>query len=229
MNVKRGEIGAAAGALAGLLFALPPFWETPLCFPGLLVLRIFMAPWVIGHGGILWIVVTNPILYGALGLLVGAYLPVGRRTLLVFVGCVGLVALGGVGHRYGPRWVRQIKSSHRVQQAQARLNEDPNDVPALYQMGLYHQQHHGDLAAAEYYRKIVAIEAESEKLSPEAQRSLLSLAIICLFRGDRATGEEYHRRFLASEPDLDRDAVLSHNNLFYLNKKSLLPVAEARD
>lgn len=229
VNVKRAKIGAAAGAVAGLLLALYPFLETPLCLPGYLVLRIFMDSWSIGHGGIVLLGLTNPIAYGALGFLVGAFLPVGRRTLLVFAGGVGVVVLTGVGYCYGPRWFRHIQWEHRARQAMARLSEDPNDVPALYQIGHYYAVNHNDLMAAEYYRKIVALEAESDHLSLEAQRCLLSLAIICRSRGDLAAAEEYYRQFLASEPDLEHDPVLNHNNHFYLMQRVTPSGAEARD
>jgi len=207
-------------AVAGFLFALPAFRETFLCLPGLLVLLIFMDMWVIGHGGILFVVATNPIAYGVVGFLIGTFLPLGRRTMFVLAGCVGTVWLGGIGWHYGPGWIRQLQLNHRVEEAKKRLRVDPNDIYALDQMGRYYSITGSDFEAAEYYRKVVDLQSGADKLSYEAQASLLSLAIIHQSRGEHAVADGYHARFLASEPALERYQVLRHNNTFYLNQRA---------
>ena len=80
---------------------------------------------------------------------------------------------------------------------------------------MHHRSAGRDAEAVAYYRKIVELEAGGGKLSRQARASLLRLALIYQSWGDYAVADQYYERFLASQPDLEGDPDLWHENVAY--------------
>lgn len=222
MNHKRGFITAGIFAIAGFIFAIPAYAGEPviaLIFPVLLILRIFMEKWDLFLLELL-IMIINPIFYGIIGYLIGAFSKSTRQVLLI----TGLLAIVLLFSSFAPEFKRYIRHSRSInqlkQQAIRKLEADPNDIGALHWMGVHHLTRTGQYQEAEkYFRKIVDLESAEGDFSRGGQRSLIYLAIIYQSWGEHDKAENYYQKFIATTPDLTGDLVLVNYNNRYIKKR----------
>lgn len=223
-NNRRGYVTAAIYGILGLVFALAVFSAdtVPLpAAPGLYILLFFMSGWEIGHGGIILILMTNPLLYAVAGYVVGGFSR-SRRQVICITGALAVILLFSsvCVHVVRP----YVKNRHSIKQTTQRLTDklaaDPNDVTALFCMGIHRFGSLDDtMLAKESFLRVVELEEFGGKFSPYVQRSFLYLALICQARQEQDQAESYYKEFLATEPDLQNDRVLLNLNRRYLRRQ----------
>lgn len=226
-RLKHGLLTASAFAGVGLLVCLPVLFGVSsfLMYPGLLVLRLFMSPMTIGHGGGVWLVfATNPVCFGILGFLAGQFLRTRRQVrvgVVVFVVAAVLAEGAAQGAYAGLAAARRAAQIEQLkEQALAKLRQDPNDAYSLHWMGVHHFDRTRDYdEAARYFGRLAEAESAQGEFSGYGQRALIYLAIIHKSRGRVQEAEEMYRRFVATRPDFERDTALRNLRAGYLRQE----------
>jgi tetratricopeptide (TPR) repeat protein len=227
-------------AIGGFVMGLPSFLDkNPFgCLPGFYVALTFVRDWLMDRDGFVLIPYMNAACFGLLGaLIVCVFRSAQRRAIAAAV--VGLALLCGLAglamyqDQYRREWERSQKTRYdQLRQVRAKLEADPNDVHLLHWMGVLHFTAMNDPERAEEcFRRIVACESAQPfgNYSALGQQSLLYLAIICQGRGDHPEAESLYNRFLATNPDLERDGILSKYNHDYMahRPKNLKPSGQS--
>jgi hypothetical protein len=217
MDNRRSLAAAWVFAGVGLAFGLPPILETPLCLPGYWVLKAMPAMyWGDGWGQLM---VANLVVYGLVGYaiarVVRSWRPLLFATAIVIaVTASATTAVVCVRHRVD----EQRLMSRLMQDCLLKLEQDPNDVCSLHWLGVHHLTRTRQLRDAQrYFLRVVDLNKADH--SVELQRSLIYLAVIYQSTGDSGRAEEYHERFLASNPDLEQDNVLRHYDAEYRRRR----------
>ena len=235
MNVskRKGFITAAIFAIAGLIFATVNFVVNAITFPtfpGFFISRIFIGKWAVGGAFYIYpvvIMITNPLFYGIIGYLIGAFSK-SRRQIFYIAGLFAIVLLLASVYVHAIRpYMARIRHSYSLDQAERQLKEkletDPNDIIALHWLGVHHLTRTGQYREAEkYFRQVVELEAFEGEFSSYVQRSLIYLAIIYQSWREYDKADNYYRQFIATDPDLEKDLVLLNYNKDYLKRKGQL-------
>ena len=220
-NNRQGCVAAAIYAIAGLAFAYLVVYvkTTPLPgAPGLLVLLLFFDGWEIGHGAIGFIFVTNPLVYAVAGYAVGGFSK-SRRQAIYITGSLAIVLLFSSVYLQVVRpYVRHCRSvRQRTQRLTETLAADPNDMEALFCMGVLRFDSTAEpQLARESFLRVVELEEFGGEFSSYVQRSFLYLALIYQSDQEQDQAERYYKKFLATEPDLKNDLLLLNYNRRYL-------------
>ena len=224
-NNKQGYVTAAMFAVAGFLFALWVLHANTALLPGapgLFVLLLFFSEWEIGHGLITFILLTNPLLYAVAGYAVGGFSR-SRQQVIYIAGSLAIVLLFSSVYLHVVRPYAKNRQSvrQRTEILTKKLLADPNDVTALFFIGVHRFGPTGEPELAkECFLRVVELEEFGGEFSSYVQRSFLYLALIYQSRQEQDQAESYHKKFLATGPDLENDLVLLNFNRRYLNIQS---------
>jgi hypothetical protein len=223
-NNRRGFMTAVFFAVAGLVFALWVIQANTTLLPGapgVYILLLFFSAWELGHGLLPFILLTNPLLYAVAGYAVGAFSRSPRQVIYI-AGSLAIVLFFSSVYLHVVRpYVKEHQSvKQRTEGLTKKLLADPNDVTALFCMGVHR---FGPTDEPELAKKcflqVVALEEFGGEFSVYVQRSFMYLALIYQSSKEQDLAESYYKKFLATEPDLENDFVLLNYNRHYLEKQ----------
>jgi len=98
-RIRRGWITGAVYAGFAFIIVVPALGFEDILrvftFPGELLLTQFMDYWIIGHGGFIYLFLTNPLGYFVIGFILGATTDEPWQTwILSILLCLGMFVLG---------------------------------------------------------------------------------------------------------------------------------------
>ncbi|HUT28898.1 MAG TPA: tetratricopeptide repeat protein [Sedimentisphaerales bacterium] len=215
---KKRWIVLAAFAAAGLALAMP---LNVMSLPGYVILKQFVSFWELDERLVPLLLIANAAAYATLGYLVGLVLFAGSlRQRVIALGIILAMALALLGYIISTRARPSPSIGQLRDQMLASLRADPNDVYALHWLGFHHFSRTARFdQAEEYFSKVVDLESQKGAYSTFGRRSLIYLAIICQRRDDHDRAEGYYQKFMATNPDLQRDMVFRNYSNRYLNDK----------
>ncbi len=223
MNFKRGLKVAGIFAIFGFIFGLSINKVNPFNAPGILLLRIFWSNWEIGHGSILFNIISNPLCYAVGGFGIGLFTKSIKGVYVwLFVLFIYIFSFNFFVYTLPKlKMENSIKREHQNDMTD-RLEKDPNDIYALHALGVKHFTKTLKFDEAEkYFQKVISIERPTGIYSIEGQRCLLYLALIYQSRNEKDKAEDYYKQFMATNPNLTDDLVFLNYSNVYLRKNNL--------
>ena len=137
-----------------------------------------------------------------------------RRSCVLAAALIALSVVFDVAVPYvrDARYLRDM-----VRQNLAAVEADPEDIQSLFWLGIHYFRVRGGLVEAErYFTKVLETESDDSQYSMYAQRCLLCLALNHLSQGRTDQADSEYRSFLATDPDLAKDAFLAYWNKRYI-------------
>ncbi len=223
---KRSAVTTVIFAIAGFVIACLTFSSVPLVnWPGICCLSLYLR---IMHESIWekweYLFIANAVIYGVIGCFIGAFTRTSRQTLYITGLFVIIILVGAFSWLCFREYERYVKHSRSINEWKRlvtnRLEVDPNDIYALYWVGVHHLTRTGQYLEAERcFKKVVDLELTQNVFSSMGQHSLIYLAIIYQSWGRYQEAENFYQGFIATKPDFNNDLALLNYNNDYLKAK----------